>query len=120
MKKQYIIYKITNVINGKFYVGKHETTDINDDYMGSGRLIISAIKKYGIDSFKKEILHIYDSYEEATNKEKEIVDINFIKNKDSYNLRIGGDGGNTNILKTDSEIREIYKKFIFLNLKIIH
>jgi hypothetical protein len=35
MEKKYIIYKITNKINNKFYIGKHETFDINDNYMAS-------------------------------------------------------------------------------------
>lgn len=110
MNKKYIIYKITNLINNKIYIGKHETFDINDDYMGSGKLIVAAIKKHGKDSFKKEILYVCDTYDEATEKEKNIVNIDFINDESSYNLRLGGDGGNTHLLKTKNEIDEIYKK----------
>jgi hypothetical protein len=117
MEKKYVIYKITNKINNKFYIGKHETFDINDNYMGSGKLIVAAIKKYGIDSFEKEILYICSSYDEATRKEKEIVNLDVVNNELSYNLRVGGDGGNTNVLKTTSEIKEIYKKIYFSKVK---
>ena len=54
----YIIYQITNTVNGKIYIGKHQTTDVNDSYMGSGKLLKAAINKYGLAAFKKEILHI--------------------------------------------------------------
>lgn len=64
--KYYVVYQITNLINGKIYVGKHATDDINDDYMGSGKILKKAIKKYGIDNFKKEILFECSSYDEMS------------------------------------------------------
>ena len=50
----YTIYKITNLINNKFYIGKHQTNNVDDEYMGSGKLITAAIKKYGANSFERE------------------------------------------------------------------
>ena len=85
------IYKITNLINGKIYIGKHSTNIIEDNYFGSGKLIRRAIEKYGLINFKKEILFIYGNEIEAYSKEKEIVNEDFIYRKDVYNIIIGGD-----------------------------
>lgn len=85
----YTVYKITNKINGKTYTGMHKTNDLNDGYMGSGKLIKSAIKKYGIENFTKEILHIFDNEQDMKNKEKEVV----IVSERTYNMNEGGHGG---------------------------
>lgn len=98
----YIIYQITNLINGKIYVGKHQTSDLDDDYMGSGRLLLAAYEKYGLENFRKDILFILPSISEMDAKEKEIVDESFVSRSDTYNLCPGGHGGfgyiNTNRL----------------------
>lgn len=89
----YTVYKITNRVNNKVYIGKHRTKDLNDKYMGSGKLIYSAIKKYGKDNFTKEILFVYDNEQEMNSKEKELVNEEFVKSKQSYNISLGGKGG---------------------------
>ena len=85
----YTIYKINNKINHKFYIGMHITDNINDSYMGSGKLIKQAITKYGIENFTKEILHVFDNELDMRDKEKELV----VLNEMSYNLCDGGKGG---------------------------
>lgn len=55
-KRYNFVYKTTNVLNGKIYIGVHSTDDLNDGYMGSGKAISTAIKKYGEENFTTEIL----------------------------------------------------------------
>jgi hypothetical protein len=52
---KYFVYKITNHINGKMYVGQHVVVNENDLYFGSGFLLKVAIKKYGKENFSKKI-----------------------------------------------------------------
>lgn len=89
----YTVYKITNILNNKIYVGKHQTPDPSDNYMGSGKILLFAIAKYGIHNFKKEIIHVFDTEEEMNKKEAEIVTEEFCKRADTYNLAPGGKGG---------------------------
>lgn len=94
MKKiYYLVYKTTNLVNGKIYIGKHETDNLNDGYLGSGNLLKLAIKKYGQENFKREILFECSTKEEMDAKESELVDEEFLKRNDVYNVKLGGSGG---------------------------
>ncbi len=90
---KYTIYKTTNKINDKMYIGCHKTFNPNDEYLGSGKILKRAIKKYGIENFNKEILFIFDTPQEMFDKEKEVVDKLFIESDKTYNILIGGFGG---------------------------
>lgn len=89
----YTIYKVTNKINGKIYIGKHQTKDLNDGYMGSGKHLRYSISKYGIENFEKEILFQFDNETDMNAKEAELVTEEFCLREDTYNLCPGGNGG---------------------------
>jgi len=89
----YSIYKTTNTVNGKHYIGKHQTEDLNDNYLGSGRALTMALKKYGHKAFTKETLFVFETEKEMNDKEIEIVTPEFISRKDNYNAGVGGKGG---------------------------
>lgn len=89
-----VIYKTTNKITGKIYIGQDKNN--NPDYLGSGKILRYAIEKYGHENFEKEIL------EECISKEKmndaEIYWISYYNSTDrtiGYNITIGGSGGDT-------------------------
>ena len=97
-KKHYLVYKTTNLLNGKIYIGQHQTYNINDGYVGSGIMLKQAIKKYGIANFKREILFDFNSFEEMDNKERELVNEDFVARPDTYNLCVGGQGNEFDLI----------------------
>lgn len=85
-----VIYKTTNLINNKIYIGKDEKN--NPNYFGSGKLLKKAINKYGIDNFKKEIIETCENREILNLREKFwIKELKSIEN--GYNMAEGGTGG---------------------------
>lgn len=91
--KIYYIYKITNLINGKIYIGKHvQYNNKIDNYLGSGNLIRLAVKKYGYENFKKEILSYHSNDKELAKAEAEAITEKMLLTGNYYNLKPGGNG----------------------------
>lgn len=87
-----IIYKTTNLINGKFYIGKDKHN--NPKYFGSGKILKQALKKYGVENFTKEIIEECD--DEKFWLEREMYWIQFYDSiNNGYNIALGGNGGDT-------------------------
>lgn len=104
---KYIVYKTTCLVNNKIYVGVHKTEnpEIFDGYLGNSLWINKtdkiknpqyafhfAVKKYGINNFKRDVLYVFDTAEEAYQKESEIVNLKFIESDKTYNVALGGKG----------------------------
>ena len=92
-KKYHFIYKTTNLLSGKYYIGMHSTDNLNDEYMGSGKRLRYSINKYGKENHKVEILEFFNTRDELVKREKEIVNLNEIAKQECMNLVVGGYGG---------------------------
>lgn len=89
-----IIYKTTNLANGKIYIGKDKNN--NPAYLGSGKILHLAFQKYGIENFNKEILEECETLEDLNEREKYWIGFyNSTDRKIGYNIALGGNGGNT-------------------------
>jgi len=87
-----IIYKTTNLINGKFYIGKDSKNDPN--YLGSGHILKRSIKKHGKDNFKKEVIEVCTSEEHLNERERYWIKFLLCRERpDCYNIGEGGMGG---------------------------
>lgn len=102
------IYKTTNLINGKIYIGQHKWNkeSIDENYKGSGFALKKAINKYGYDNFQCIIIDKADSYEELNEKE-----IFWILTYDSTNPEIGYnlDKGGKATYRDTRDVRVIQK-----------
>jgi len=100
----YTVYKTTNKINKKEYIGFHKVKNkssilshfsesgsiFTDGYMGSGKLMKKALVKYGPENFEQELLFSSNDIDETFDVERELVDEKYYKRDDTYNLTIGG------------------------------
>lgn len=87
------VYRTTNMLNGKTYIGQHRYETLDDGYMGSGVILEQAIKKNGIDNFKKEIL-VSDipSRKWADKIETAYITVERKRGNGEYNITDGGQG----------------------------
>jgi len=105
----FYVYQITNLVNGKIYVGKHKSNKHPDEngYYGSGKQILAAIEKYGKENFKKEVLYYCSNIDEMAEKEAEIVTEEFVRRNDTYNMHKGGLGGWEHINQDPEKRKEV-------------
>lgn len=99
------IYKTTNLINGKQYIGQHQATKFEPEkYKGSGTYLKRAFKKYGKENFVCELLETCDSLEELNLKEEYWICVfNAVLSEMFYNIAAGG----SNCSKTDEQRKHL-------------
>jgi len=104
-----IIYKTTNLVNGKIYVGKDSIND--PDYFGSGFILQRAIKKYGIHNFHKDVIEQCKTSQELDLREQHwIKELKSFDRTIGYNIAKGGTGGDTFTNQPDYKKAEILIK----------
>ena len=90
---KYYIYEVTNLVNGKTYIGQHITDNLEDGYLGSGKALKAAIKKYGRDNFRKEVLVFANGPASLNFLERCMVPLWWAELPTNYNLVEGGGNG---------------------------
>jgi hypothetical protein len=136
-KNYHYIYKTTNLINGKYYIGMHSTDNLEDGYIGSGKRLWYSINKYGKENFKCEIIEMLPDRSSLKEKEKELVNKDVLTDSLCLNLMCGGEGGfisdeqqrwrsicaakkSVERLRTDVEWRDRHRRIASENLKRAH
>ena len=113
--KQHYIYLTTNNINGIKYIGKHYG-ELDDTYLGSGKLLKQDILKYGKENFTKSILYVSENDFENSEKEKQFIALyNAVSNPLFYNIHEGGSGGNTTVGYSPEEKEALRRKLSEIN-----
>ena len=102
--KYHVLYKVTNLLNNRFYIGRHSTRILEDGYMGSGTRIRLEIKKYGVNNFIKEYLNFFNNKDILSSEEAKIVDDKMIANPQNLNIAKGGTGGDWKIINSNPEL----------------
>lgn len=96
-KIYHIVYCTKCIITKKWYIGVHSTNNLDDGYLGSGKVIKRSIKKYGAENHTKEILFNVDTREDALSLEATMVRESTLKLPRCMNLNPGGMAGNFGI-----------------------
>lgn len=116
-RKYYFVYKTTNVLTNRYYIGMHSTDNLDDGYLGSGKRLRYSINKYGAENHKREIIEFLPDRKTMIQKEIEIVSLNEIAKVECINLMVGGQGGRgftveqqkVNAHKSNEKQRELHK-----------
>ena len=88
----HFVYRTTNTINGKFYIGIHSTWSLDDGYLGSGTRLRRSIQKYGKEHFECKLLQFFTTRQEAF--DSEVLEVSkHLEDPLCMNLRPGGAGG---------------------------
>lgn len=114
------IYLTTNMINGKKYIGQHSTFNMDDGYMGSGKILLRAFNKYEKKNFDKEILHYCESQSELNFLEEQYIIWYETLSPKGYNLTTGGKENFEYCEKTKKLLIDSHKGYQYTELQRIN
>lgn len=89
-RRFHFIYRTTCKVTGRWYIGMHSTNNLNDGYVGSGKLLWYSINKYGLDAHVCEILEFCIDRKSLSQREAELVSEETLKHEMCLNLQTGG------------------------------
>ena len=92
-RKFHYLYRITNKLNDKFYIGIHSTDNLDDGYFGSGKYLKRSIERHGKNNHEMQILEFHESRDSLKQKEAEIVNEELLSHPLCMNLTLGGGDG---------------------------
>ena len=105
-KRYHYIYKTTNIITGKYYIGMHSTDNLEDGYIGSGKRLWYSVGKYGKENHKVEILEYLPNRKSLIDREISIVNEGLLKEELCMNLTLGGSGGPGDRFLTKDQLKK--------------
>ena len=88
--QKHIVYRTTHIPSGRYYIGVHSTENLNDGYLGSGRLLMEALELDGPGAFKREVLRQFPTRQKASDWERIVVNRSVVDDPKSFNLVCGG------------------------------
>lgn len=110
------VYVTVNTINNRKYVGQHKAEEYDESYLGSGKILRNAIKKYGRDAFVQYFVCSAESKEELDRKERWCID--FYKQelgRQCYNIANGGNGGDVFAYASEDVKQAFVEKMTVIN-----
>lgn len=105
--KYHYIYKTTCSVTGRYYIGMHSTSNLDDSYLGSGQRLWKSIKKHGKDKHSKEILEFLEDRSSLKKRESELVNETLLNDRMCMNIALGGEGG---FIVNNAELRKVMAK----------
>ena len=123
-KNYHLLYKTTNILNGKYYYGIHSTNDLNDNYLGSGKYLRNSIHRHGKDNFKREIIKQFDNREELVQAEVELLTREILEDKRCMNINFGGKAGKLGMVSVKDKDGKTFSVFCdderYLSGELVH
>ena len=96
-RKYHVIYKTTCAVTGKYYVGMHSTDDLNDGYLGSGKILWHSIRAHGKENHRYEILEYLPDRKSLCDREAQLISEELRADPLCMNIRGGGIGNTPGI-----------------------